>query len=55
MTELEKKLAAALKEALEWNWLDEDVPPPQAVVQFIQRTLAEFERQAELEKNRIPY
>ena len=27
-----ERLRAALKEAVEWNWLDENVPPPPEVV-----------------------
>jgi hypothetical protein len=27
-----KELEAALREAMEWNWLDEDSPPPREVI-----------------------
>jgi hypothetical protein len=35
------KLEQALREAMEWNWLDEDSPPPQEVVDQCKSALME--------------
>lgn len=40
MDEVEE-LKAALREAMAWNWLDEESPPPREVVERCYRALGE--------------
>jgi hypothetical protein len=47
MDKLTHDLAEALKEAIDWNWLDEETPPPADVRQRMVRVLDDYERQLE--------
>lgn len=40
MNEIEE-LKAALREAMEWNWLDEESPPPREVIERCYKALGE--------------
>lgn len=55
MTPLETQLYEALQEALEWNWLDEDCPPPPPVVKQMNDAVAAWRDQQEREQNRVNY
>lgn len=55
MTHLEDQLAKALRESVEWNWLDEESDPPACVTEQISEALSAYEQQKEREQNNVSY